>query len=120
MEEMCGQNLCWTLNFDKLLNRIGILTPTFVEGVRIIPKFMPILIAMCIWTPILLETLLLLLLLLALLIWFDIVQIFSLGLSLPTETGLGLSEQGDASRDTDSESSSLSGFPVKYLNLILI
>lgn len=46
-----------------------------------------------------------------LLIWFDIVQIFSLGLSLPTDTGRGLSEHGDASRDTDSESSSLNGFP---------
>lgn len=43
--------------------------------------------------------------------WFEIVQIFSFGLSLPTETGRGLSEQGDASRDTDSESSSLNGFP---------
>lgn len=43
--------------------------------------------------------------------WFEIVQIFSLGLSLPTETGRGLSEHGEASRDTDSESSSLNGFP---------
>lgn len=39
-------------------------------------------------------------------------QIFSLGLSLPTETGRGLSEHGEASRDTDSESSSLNGFPI--------
>lgn len=38
-------------------------------------------------------------------------QIFSLGLSLPTDTGRGLSEHGDASRDTVSESSSLKGLP---------
>lgn len=36
---------------------------------------------------------------------------FSLGLSLPIDTGRGLSEHGEASRDTDSESSSLSGLP---------
>lgn len=53
-----------------------------------------------------------LLLLLLLFMWFEIVQIFSFGLSLPTDTGRGLSEHGDASRDTDSESSSLNGFPV--------
>lgn len=51
-------------------------------------------------------------LLLLLFMWFEIVQIFSFGLSLPTDTGRGLSEHGDASRDTDSESSSLNGFPV--------
>lgn len=33
-------------------------------------------------------------------------HIFSWGLSLPSDTGRGLSEQGDASRDTLSESSS--------------
>lgn len=38
-------------------------------------------------------------------------QMFSLGLSLPT--GWGLSAHGDASRDTDSESSSLKTVPVK-------
>lgn len=54
-----------------------------------------------------------LLLLLLLFMWFEIVQMFSFGLSLPTETGRGLSEQGEASRDTDSESSSLNGFPVQ-------
>lgn len=54
------------------------------------------------------ETLMLLILLL---IWFEFVQMFSLGLSLPIDTGRGLSEHGEASRDTDSESSSLSGFP---------
>ena len=43
--------------------------------------------------------------------WFEIEQIFSFGLSLPTDTGRGLSEQGEASRETDSESSSLNGFP---------
>ena len=43
--------------------------------------------------------------------WFVMVQIFSFGLSLPTDTGRGLSEHGEASRDTDSESSSLNGFP---------
>lgn len=53
-----------------------------------------------------------LMLLLLLFIWLEIVQIFSFGLSLPTETGRGLSEQGEASRETDSESSSLSGFPI--------
>lgn len=55
--------------------------------------------------------LVILMLLLLLFIWFEIVQIFSLGLSLPMETGRGLSEHGEASRDTDSESSSLNGFP---------
>jgi len=55
---------------------------------------------------------LLLMLLLLLFIWLEIVQMFSFGLSLPTETGRGLSEHGDASRETDSESSSLSGFPM--------
>lgn len=52
------------------------------------------------------------LLLLLLLIWFEFVQMFSLGLSLPIDTGRGLSEHGEASRDTDSESSSLRGFPI--------
>lgn len=60
------------------------------------------------------------LLLLLLLIWLGIVQIFSLGLSLPTETGRGLSEHGEASRDTDSESSSLNGFPVVTINRITL
>jgi hypothetical protein len=50
-------------------------------------------------------------LLILLLIWFEFVQMFSLGLSLPIDTGRGLSEHGEASRDTDSESSSLSGLP---------
>jgi hypothetical protein len=58
--------------------------------------------------PVLCETLMLLILLL---IWFEFVQMFSLGLSLPIDTGRGLSEHGEASRDTDSESSSLNGFP---------
>lgn len=39
-------------------------------------------------------------------------HMFSFGLSLPNDTGLGLSEQGDASRDTLSESSSLKIGPV--------
>lgn len=39
-------------------------------------------------------------------------HMFSLGLSLPSDTGRGLSEQGDASRDTLSESSSLKIGPV--------
>lgn len=57
--------------------------------------------------------LVILMLLLLLFIWFEIVQMFSFGLSLPTETGRGLSEHGEASRETDSESSSLNGFPVR-------
>lgn len=39
------------------------------------------------------------------------VWILSTGLSLPNETGLGLSEHGDASRETLSESSSLNTVP---------
>lgn len=62
--------------------------------------------------------LIILMLLLLLFMWFEIVQIFSLGLSLPTETGRGLSEHGDASRETDSESSSLIGFPAVFENVI--
>lgn len=40
-------------------------------------------------------------------------HMFSFGLSLPSDTGRGLSEQGDASRDTLSESSSLRIGPVR-------
>lgn len=40
------------------------------------------------------------------------VQTFSFGLSLPMDTGRGLSEHGDASRDTVSESSSLNILPI--------
>lgn len=39
------------------------------------------------------------------------VWILSTGLSLPNETGRGLSEHGDASRETLSESSSLNTVP---------
>lgn len=38
-------------------------------------------------------------------------MLLSFGLSLPNETGRGLSEHGDASRDTLSESSSLNIVP---------
>lgn len=40
-------------------------------------------------------------------------MLLSFGLSLPRETGCGLSEHGDASRETLSESSSLNTVPVK-------
>lgn len=41
-------------------------------------------------------------------------MLLSTGLSLPNETGRGLSEHGDASRDTLSESSSLSTAPRRF------
>lgn len=41
------------------------------------------------------------------------VEMLSIGLSLPNETGRGLSEHGDASRETLSESSSLNTVPAK-------
>lgn len=40
-------------------------------------------------------------------------MLLSTGLSLPNETGRGLSEHGEASRDTLSESSSLNIVPGK-------
>lgn len=40
-------------------------------------------------------------------------MLLSTGLSLPSETGRGLSEHGDASRDTLSESSSLNTVPTR-------
>lgn len=41
----------------------------------------------------------------------DVCMLLSNGLSLPSETGRGLSEHGDASRETLSESSSLNTVP---------
>lgn len=74
------------------------LTPTFAEAASLL--FWLIILARCS----------LAFLMLFVFIWeTGIEQIFSLGLSLPTDTGRGLSEQGEASRDTLSESSSLRG-----------
>lgn len=57
--------------------------------------------------------LLLLLLLLPVCVNTDVHTLFSNGLSLPNDTGLGLSEHGDVSRETVSESSSLNVGPFK-------
>lgn len=43
--------------------------------------------------------------------------LLSTGLSLPNETGRGLSEHGDASRETLSESSSLNTVPEYYIRI---
>lgn len=94
----------------------GILTPLDRSRLRPLPLCMTLLLtlptALQVFAFVLVPMVFIILMLLLLVFtWFEIVQMFSLGLSLPTETGRGLSEHGEASRETDSESSSLNGFP---------